>query len=63
MIKCEWKYCKYNELSGVCHKENITLRCATVDDLIDEDIIDSETELSKNNCGSVLICADYISMD
>ena len=63
MIKCEWKYCRYNELSGLCHKEDITLRCATVDDLIEEDLINNLNDINKDECGSLLICADYISMD
>ena len=64
MIKCDWIYCKYNGTSGVCNcKDEILLRCATIEDLIDEDIVKNEIGVSTQNCGNVLICKNYISMD
>lgn len=63
MIKCEWIYCKYNKMTGICKCENITLRGATTTDLIDENIIKEETNLSKENSSNVLICKNYETMD
>ena len=34
MIKCEWIYCKYNQVTGICScSKDIILRCATSQDL------------------------------
>lgn len=63
MVKCEWKYCKHNEMTGICKLENISLRCATAKDLIDEEIVKDETKLNKNNCSDVLICEQYETMN
>lgn len=64
MIKCEWIYCKFNKMTGICAcNDTISLRCATIDDLISEDIIETETELSKENSSNVLICNNYVTMD
>lgn len=61
-INCEWSYCKYNEMTGVCHKDNIALRCATSNDLATEGIIKEETQDTRDNAGNVLICASYECM-
>ena len=64
MIKCGWLYCKYNQITGICScVEDIVLRRATSQDLIDEGIIDKETEGSIENCSSVLICDNYECME
>lgn len=64
MIKCEWIYCKYNQMTGVCKcDKDIILKGATSQYLIDEEIIKEETELSKCNSSNVLICVNYETMD
>lgn len=64
MIKCEWIYCKYNEQTGICKcDKDIVLRGATSKDLIEEEIIKEETEISKANSSNVLMCDNYETMD
>ena len=64
MIKCGWIYCKYNEETGVCKcDKDIVLRMATSKDLIEEGIMQEETEWSKANSCNVLICDNYETMD
>lgn len=58
-IKCEWVCCKYNEMTGECHRDSIVLKCATSQDLIDERIIKEETKDTKDNSGNMLICKSY----
>lgn len=64
MIKCGWKYCKHNQMTEICScTEDIVLRCATSQDLIDEEIIDEENESDVRNCCSVLMCDSYECME
>lgn len=62
MINCEWIYCEHNQMSRICSCNNVVLRCATSQDLIDEQIVGEETQVTRDNSGNVLMCDSYECM-